>query len=351
MSWLDAILPDWTWAHRERVQWLWAVLALIGVLAALEWRGRDALGRFLSPLMQRRLVTRPSVGRIAGRLALLTVSGFAMVLALMQPRSQGVAEVASGGRTTGDVVIMLDVSRSMLTEDVAPNRLARAKVEISKMVEQLAGQRVGLVAYAGRAALVCPLTPDQGYFNLALRSVDTRTAGRGGTRLGDAIRTALKAFPEGGGAKLIVLISDGEDHDSNPLEAARLAKAAGVRIVAVGLGSEDGAPIILTDPKTGARSELLYDGKPVIVKLDGDLLRQLALETDGAYVPAGTAALDLESIVRQNVAPILRAEADKAALPVEHEEYLSMVLLALVALIAALAVGAYAPRTTMRMTP
>ncbi len=351
MSWLDAILPDWTWAHRDRVQWLWAVLALIAVLAALEWRGRDALARFLSPLMQRRLVTRPSLGRIAGRLALLTVSGFAMVLALMQPRSQGVAEVASGSLTTGDVMIVLDVSKSMLAEDVAPNRLARARVEISKMVEQLDGQRVGLVAFAGRAAVVCPLTPDQGYFNLALRGVDTRTVGRGGTRIGEAIRAALGAFPEGGGAKLIVLITDGEDHESDPLEAARQAKAAGVRIVAVGLGSEEGSPITLTDPKTGARTQLLHDGQPVMSRLDGATLRQIALDTEGAYVPAGTAALDLESIVRQNVAPILRAEADKAALPVEHEEYLSMVLLALIALIAALAVGAYAPRTTMKVGP
>lgn len=345
MNWLDEILPDWTWAHRDRVQWLWAVLALIAVLAVLEWRGRDALGRFLSPLMQRRLVTRPSLGRIAGRLALLTVSLFALVLALMQPRSKGEAPTLPGARTTADVMIVLDVSKSMLAEDVAPNRLTRARVEISAMVAQLTGQRVGLVAFAGRAATVCPLTPDQAYFNLALRGVDTRTVSRGGTRIGDAIREALKAFPEGGGAKLIVLITDGEDHESNPLDAAKAAQAAGVRIVAVGLGSEEGSPITLTDPKTGARTQLMHDGQPVMSRLDGATLRQIALDTGGAYVPAGTAALDLKSIVSQNITPILRAEADKEALPVEHEEYLSMVLLGLVALLAALAVGAYAGRS------
>jgi Ca-activated chloride channel family protein len=344
MSFLDFILPDWTWKHRELVHLLWAVLALIAVLAVLEWRGRDTLGRFLSPLMQRRLVTRPSIERTAGRLALLTLSLFAMVLALMRPLSEGEAEPVSRARTTGDVVVVLDVSKSMLAEDVAPNRLARARAEIGEMVKQLSGQRVGLVAFAGRAAIICPLTPDQAYFNLALRGVDTRTVSRGGTRIGEAVRKALETFPDGAGAKLIVLITDGEDHESNPLEAAAQAKAAGVKIVAVGLGSEEGSPITITDPKTGARNQMTHDGRPVISRLDGDTLRQMALDTGGAYVPAGTSALDLESIVKQNITPILRAEADRALQPVKHEEFPSMVALALIALIAAIAVGAYSGR-------
>lgn len=344
MSFLDVLLPDWEWMHRDRVHLLWAVLALVAVLAVLEWRGRDALGRFLSPLMQRRLVSRPSIERSAGRLALLTVSLFAMVLALMRPRSEGEVETIEGARTTADVVVVLDVSKSMLAEDVAPNRLTRARAEITEMVKQLSGQRVGLVAFAGRAVVVCPLTPDQAYFNLALRGVDTRTVARGGTRIGEAVRKAIEMFPEGGGAKLIVLITDGEDHESNPLAAAQQAKAAGVKIVAVGLGSKDGSPITITDPKTGARTQMMHDGEPVISRLDSATLRQMALDTGGAYVPAGTSALDLESIVRQNITPILRAEADLAARPVQHEEYPAMVALALIALIAALAVGAYTGR-------
>jgi Ca-activated chloride channel family protein len=344
VSWFDALLPDWSWAHDGWVHLLWAVLALIGLLAALEWRGRDALGRFLSPLMQRRLVTRPSLELTAIRLGLLTVALFAMVLAIMRPQSEGKSELLSGARTNADVVIVLDVSKSMLAEDVAPNRLTRARAEISEMVKQLSGQRVGLVAFAGRAALICPLTPDQAYFNLALRGVDTRTVSRGGTRIGEAVRKALEAFPDGGGAKLIVLITDGEDHESNPLDAAKLAKTAGVKIVAVGLGSEEGSPITITDPKTGARTQMTHDGQPVISRLDGATLRQMALDTGGAYVPAGTSALDLESIVKQNITPILRTEADKASRPVKDEEYAVMVVLALVALLASIAVGAFAGR-------
>lgn len=339
-----SFLPDWDWVHRDRVHLLWAVVALVVGLGLLEWHGRDALGRFLSPLMQRRLVTRPSVERSAARLLLLTAALFGCVLALMRPRSTSAGETVISARAAADVMVVLDVSKSMLAEDVAPNRLVRARAEIAGMVKQLEGQRVGLVAFAGRAVMLCPLTPDQAFFNLALRGVDTRTVARGGTRIGEAVRTAVKAFPTGAGAKLIVLITDGEDHESSPLEAAKVAKDAGVRIIAVGLGSETGAPIVITDPRTGARTELTHDGQPVISRLDGATLRQMALETGGAYVPAGTAALDLESIVRENIAPILRAEADRSVRVVPVEQYPWMVALALVALLAALAVGAYTGR-------
>src|SRR5262249_14480030 len=159
-----------------------------------------------------------------------------------------------GSAFAADVMIVLDVSKSMLAEDVRPNRLERAKAEISEMARQLPGHRVGLVAFAGRAGLLCPLTPDHGLFNLGLRGGDTSSVSRGGTRIGEALRVATKGFPSGPGAKLVVLITDGEDHDSYPLEAAKTAKGEGVKIIAVGLGSEEGSPITLTDPRTGAKT-------------------------------------------------------------------------------------------------
>ena len=146
------------------------------------------------------------------------------------------------------------------------------------------------------------------------------------------------------GAKVIVLITDGEDMESNPLQAAELARAAGVKIVAVGLGSEQGAPIVLTDPQTGARTLLSHDGQPVLSRLDGDTLRQMALTTGGVYVPAGTSALDLESIVKQNISPILRAAADSSTQVIPAERYAWLVLIALLALLAAVAVGSRAGR-------
>ncbi|HRC58982.1 MAG TPA: VWA domain-containing protein, partial [Kofleriaceae bacterium] len=216
----------------------------------------------------------------------------------------------------------------------------RAKAEIGQLVGKLESHRVGLVAFAGRAAPLCPLTPDHGFFSLVLSGVDTSSVGRGGTRIGEAVQVALRAFPTGPGAKLIVLITDGEDHESYPEDAAKAARDAGVKIVAVGLGSERGSQIVLTDPKTGAKKVVMDGDKPVETKLDAKTLQQMALTTEGAYIPAGTAAIDLDSIMESYVTPIVRASADFAIRRVPAERYPWLVLAASAALLAALWVGA-----------
>jgi len=341
------VIPDWTNRDPGWIHLIWAVAALAALWIVLELRGKDALARFLSPAMQARLVTRASAARTVVRLALVAVALAACVWALMRPQTRGQDQAVMASAFSADVMVVLDVSKSMLATDVKPTRLERAKFEIAKMVKQLPGDRVGLVAFAGRAVLLCPLTPDQGYFNLVLGGVDVNSVSRGGTRIGEALRVATKGFPAGPGAKLVVLITDGEDHDSYPLEAAKVAKGEGVRIVAVGLGSETGSKIELIDPKTGARTTLTHDGQEVISRLDGETLRQIATETGGAYVPAGTSALDLESIVRHNVKPILRAEADRVSMRrVRGERFVWPLVLALVALMSALAVGAGARRSS-----
>jgi Ca-activated chloride channel family protein len=227
----------------------------------------------------------------------------------------------------------------MLAEDAPPNRLARAKAEIAQLVGKLDRHRVGLVAFAGRAAMLCPLTPDHSFFTTVLAAVDTRSAGRGGTRVGEAIKTAVRGFPAGQGAKLIVLITDGDDQDQYSEDAAKLARDAGIKIVAIGLGSETGSEITLTDPQSGAKTKLMYDGKPVISKLDGDRLRKIALVTEGAYIPAGTSAVDLESIMKTHVAPMVSAAVASAQRVIPAERYTWLVLASLGFLLAALWVG------------
>jgi Ca-activated chloride channel family protein len=334
------VIFGWPFAHMERVHLIWAALAFVAVLAVLEVRSRDAMRQFLSPVMQRRLSARPSPGRIATRLALVLLALASAVIALMQPQARGGTVRITASETSADIVFVLDVSKSMLAEDTAPNRLARAKVEIAQMVDRLEGNRVGLVAFAGRGVALCPLTADRAFFELVLSGVDTSSVGKGGTRIGEAVRVALRSFPKGVGAKLIVLITDGEDHESYPLEAAKEAQAAGVHIVAVGLGSEEGSQITLTDRQTGAKTVLTHDGNPVISRLDGETLRKMALTTEGAYVPAGTAALDLDSILDAHVRPIVREAAVSSESMVHPERYPWFVLGCLVLLLAALWVGA-----------
>lgn len=333
------MIATWSWAAIEWVHLMWVAVLLVAGLAVLEVRSRGALRRFLSPVMLRRLAAASSGARVALRLSLLWLALALGVLALMQPQAPGATETVSGSRTAADVIFVLDVSKSMLAEDAAPNRLARAKAEIAQLVGKLEDHRVGLVAFAGRAAPLCPLTPDHGFFSLVLSSVDTDSVGRGGTRIGEAVRVALRSFPSGPGAKLIVLITDGEDHDSYPEDAAKAARDAGVKIVAVGLGSEQGTQIVITDPKTGAKKVVMDGDKPVETKLDAKTLQQMALTTEGAYIPAGTAAIDLDSIMESYVQPIVRASADAAVRRVPAERYPWFILGALAATLAALWIG------------
>ena len=330
----------WTFVHVERIHLVWVALALAAGAAALELRGRGAMAAFLSPVMQRRLTAQASTARVIAKLALILCAMLAAVVALMRPQARGVTELMTTSRAAADVMFVLDTSRSMLAEDTAPNRFVRAKAEIDQLVSRLAGHRVGLVAFAGRAAPMCPLTPDHSFFRTALATVDTRSAGRGGTKVGEAIKVALRGFPAGPGAKLIVLITDGDDQDPYSEEAAQAARDAGVKIVTVGLGSEDGSQITLTDPQTGVKTTLMHDGAPVVSKLNGEQLRKIALVTEGAYIPAGTSAIDLDSIMESHVSPIVRAAADAAVRVVPAERFQWPVLVALLCLVAALWVGA-----------
>jgi Ca-activated chloride channel homolog len=318
---------------------MWVALAVVAVLAVLEVRSRDAMQEFLSPVMQRRLAARPSQSRIAARLGLIMFALAFGVIALTRPQATVTAQSVATIDAASDVVFVLDVSKSMLAEDARPNRLSRAKVEIAQMVEKLTAARVGLVAFAGRAVPMCPLTPDHAFFELVLSGVDTSSVSKGGTRIGEAIRTAIKSFPPGMGAKLIVLITDGEDHESYPVEAAKEARAAGIHIIAVGLGSTTGSPIMLTDPKTGAKTALQHDGAEVVSKLDAKTLLQMAEITDGVYIPAETSAINLDSILNEHIKPIANAAAAERLQVAPVEQYPWYVLACLGCLLAALWVG------------
>jgi Ca-activated chloride channel family protein len=331
----------WKPVHPGYIHFVWLAVAVIAVAVVLELRARDALSAFLSPIMQRRLTAQASFERTLLRLGLVLGCLVCGVWALTQPRARGVTETVPASEASADVMFVLDVSRSMLAEDAAPNRLARAKAEIAQLVGRLDGHRVGLIAFAGRAAPVCPLTPDHSFFDTVLATVDTRSAGKGGSRVGEAIKAALRGFPPGDGAKLIVLITDGDDQDPYTQDAAKLARDQGVKIVAVGLGSEQGSTITLTDPQTGAKTTLMHDGKPVISKLDGAALQKIALTTEGAYIPAGTSAIDLDAIMESHVKPIVQAAADRAFREIPAERFPWLVLASLGFLLAALWVGTW----------
>lgn len=335
--------------HLELAWLLAPAVAVFALLLYFDGRYAGRLLHFVSSLMQLRLASRlPPVRRFARRLLMLLTLACG-VLALMRPQTPGELESTTSSQVSADVMVVLDVSRSMLAEDAAPNRLKRAKAELIDLLNKLRGHRIGLVAFAGRATVMCPLTPDYGYFRVVLERTDSRSIGRGGTRIGDGLRTAKEAFGSGGGARLILLITDGEDHDSYPVEAAQALKQAGIRVIAIGFGDERGSEITLTDPNTGARSFLVDRGGQLVrSKLDGKTLRDIALTTQGAYIPAGVAALDLESIIKEHIQPMVRDHKESSVRTVPKEHHPWLILLCLISLVAVVFLGKGATTASLR---
>jgi Ca-activated chloride channel family protein len=326
-------------AHPEFANglWVWALVLLAFIL--LERRGSDALDRLVGPTLQNRLIDRPSPWRRWTRIGLLGMAGFAMIVALMQPQ-WGLRFVATP-RVGAEIMIALDVSRSMLADDAKPSRLERAKAEISDLLSYLDDDHVGLIAFAGRASVLSPMTPDKSFLRLVLDSAGPHSVTRGGTRLAEPILRAIAGMGEPGPAqRALILITDGEDHDSFALDAARAAAEAGIKIIAIGFGDEGGSQIYLNDARTGARQLLRdADGNAVVSRLDGDLLREIALATDGAFVPAGTGVLDLASIYEAHIAQLTRGQLDDRGRTIRDEAFQFFVLVALLCLVAAVSIA------------
>jgi len=277
---------------------LWAVaaLAIIGALALA--RSQRRLAHLAESTLLRQLAPGRSPGRAWLRLGCATAALTLIVVALADIR-WGVVTVESRRRGL-DVVFLLDLSKSMLAEDARPSRLQRAKQIINDVVDRLPGDRVALIGFAGDASLACPLTLNHDAFSMALDELDPRDSGRGGSLLGDAIRAAGDCFtdptPEG---KLIVIVSDGEDHGSEPLDAAAVVRRErGARVFTIGLGDErEGGRIPV---RIGNRSShLTFEGKEVVTKMDGAALAAIAKAGEGAFVPVGTATGDVGPILQK----------------------------------------------------
>jgi Ca-activated chloride channel homolog len=294
---------------------LGAVPALLALYLYAFARKRQSLAMFLNLEVVPRLV--PGLSRRRQWLkALCLIGAFGcLILALMQPQ-WGIRwqDVPSQGR---DLMLILDVSRSMLAEDVVPNRLERAKAyirDLVQVVQKEGGHRLGLVVFAGRATLHCPLTRDHAFFLQRLNEVGPDTIAPGGTAIGHAIRQALQSFTTDEHAyKDIILLTDGEDHHSLPLEAAQTAAAQHVSLYIIGLGNpEVGARIPFQDTQ-GRRTYLQYDGQEVRSRQDQHLLLEMARLTGGVYVLADTRSPAMERLYTGHIAPKARRHIDATA--------------------------------------
>ena len=279
--------------------WLLPPLAALFVIAAR--RRRVALRTFADESMIDRLVPTSSTGFVWLRGATLGVALLGILVAAAGPRWGFSWEEVQ--RRGVDVVVALDLSRSMLAEDAKPNRLTAAKREITDLLELLRGDRVGLVAFAGTAYTQCPLTLDYGAFSVFLDQMDPDWVPVGGTDLAEAVRTATSTFAEGDrSGRAVILITDGEDHSGELQAAAEEARKEGVHVFVVGMGAPEGAPV-----PDGRGGFIKQDGKVVLSKLDEPALKELALTTGGTYVRSVAGDLDLRRIYDEDIKKTLQA--------------------------------------------
>ena len=305
-QWMDSIDLQ---IGNPHFAWLTA-FALVAVAVSI-WAGilrKRALKTFGTTGLERG--NRSTFSRLLSTLALV-LSIVLLSLALMDVRwGKTTYEVPQKGL---EVVFALDVSRSMLAQDASPSRLERAKQQIKDMVDEMAGDRVGLVVFAGEADQTVPLTSHYDDFKQILDTVGPHSISVGGSQLGVAIKAASEAFiSKTNEHKTIVLFTDGEDQESEPVKLAKQLHAdEGVRVFTVGLGDfEQGARI--PDEQSRSPSFVQHEGQQVWSKLNGRILKEIATETEGAYIPAGTKRVNMADVYHGYVAKVEQTEFETA---------------------------------------
>ena len=273
------------------------------------WRKRR-IARFGDPDLVSSLA--PLVPRRKGWLKLTLISLALLFFAIGMARPQLGAILKEKQVRGAEIMVVLDVSNSMLAEDYSPNRLERAKLAISKLVDELQGDRIGLIIFAGESFVQLPVTSDYVSAKIFLSSITTESVPVQGTAMGEAIRTAIKSFTsESENSRAIILITDGENHEDDPVAAARDAVDMGARVFCIGVGSPEGKPI----PVDG---ELLKDkdGNIVVTRLDEATLKEVASAGKGLYVRAGNTEFGLNPVIDE-----IRSLDEKDFQSVVFEEY------------------------------
>ena len=273
-----------------------AVPAVVFIEYTAERNKRKFLRSVFSTENMQKLFLRYDA-RIIEMKRVLKVTGlFFLMLALAGPRFG--AKLVTIKRSGVDVIIAVDVSKSMLAQDMKPNRLERAKFELQNLISNLSGNRIGIIAFAGKPFLQCPLTLDDSAAKELLGSIYTNLIPVPGTAIGDAIDLAVNSFVNKERKyKALILLTDGEDHESDVVSAADRAKKDGVKIYTIGFGSPQGELIPETD-ESGRVSGYEKDksGQTVMTKLDQTALEKIAYDTDGKYYRATDGEIEVSRL-------------------------------------------------------
>jgi Ca-activated chloride channel homolog len=298
----------------EKYFWLLFLLpaALIFLLVMLR-RRRVLSHRFIEAGLLDKLQKNTSTTRRIVKIGMLILAGLFLVFALTQPRwGKRIVQVKQKGV---DIFVALDVSNSMKAADIYPSRLEKSKLEIKNLVRKMGGDRVGLIAFAGSAFVVSPLTIDYSVFEFLLDDLDAGSISQGGTDIEAVINMAVGSFPPSEKTeKVLVIFTDGEKQWGDPVGAAAKAKAAGVRIYTVGIGSAEGATIEVADRATGTT-------KTITTKLDLQTLKQIANAGGGDWVVNRGPAVDIDRIYFDNINKLRKSEIEEGKKEIAIERF------------------------------
>jgi Ca-activated chloride channel family protein len=311
------------------------MLPLLGVVPFLavavlhaHFMRKRALARLADTAMLPRLAASLNARNRWFRSALCLLAVFLLVVAILRPSWDPTVKTAvDSGR---DVAVLLDVSRSMLAEDVAPNRLERAKIEVCDVLEGLGGERIGLMVFAGGASVKCPLTQDYAFFRTVLLEQGVESVPFGGSRIGDAMRAVEKSFFRDGPERetTVVLVSDGEDQGSMPLEAAAELASMGIDLIVVGVGDpREGGRIPIVDAQ-GMRTFLRHGNEEVWSRPNGALLREMAeASSGGEYLQVTSGPSDVGRVLQGRLERAAGEGSRGAGLTVEYADKFQVFLL------------------------
>ena len=326
--------------------WLFLLLPALAVFFRLIGRRRrKAETIFADSPLWRQLRIGVSEQRRRIRPALLVAATGFLIFALLQPRwGYDWQDITRRGI---DLVAVVDTSRSMLADDVPPDRLDRAKRILEDLSRRVRGDRLGLVAFSGSAFPLCPLTLDRGAFRMFIGDLSAETIPQGGTDLAAGIRRATEAFDDGGEEhRVILLISDGKNLEGDYRSAAEEAKEKGITIFAIGVGTPEGSPIKL---ETESGSSYLKDreGNIVVSKLDETALQEIALMTGGAYHRASPGGEEVERIYGERIARMEGRELEETRRKIYRHRFQVPLALALLFLAAESLLGDRSRKTTI----
>lgn len=301
-------------------------------------KNRGAMNSFVNSSLWHEIASSFSMRREYVKLILLSLSLLLLLGALTRPQiGFQWKEIKRKGL---DLLFAIDTSKSMLAEDMRPNRLERTKMAVDYLLKDLKGDRIGLIAFSGKAFLQCPLTLDYEGFRVALSDLDADSIPRGGTSISEAIMEAVKSYEPGQKKyKVMILISDGEDFEGDALKAAYVAKNEKIRIFCIGVGSKGGSLLLITNAKGKKAYIKDQNGQNVVSRINEELLKEIAFITGGAYIHSSGTDFGLDTIYKNKISHMDKREIKGKMSKQYHEKFQVPLFLAIILLVIELSIS------------